>query len=443
MNTDMDEHPVQLDVGDDLRRNRLTVFFRLILAIPHFIWYFLWTIAVFVVAILNWFATLIVGRPPAAFHSFLTAYIRYGVHLGAYLYLAANPYPGFLGEAGTYDVDVRLPAEPQLQVRWKTFLRLILGVPAFVIGTFLGGGIGISVNVFFRGSGSRFRARNAGGGLGGGGLLAGACAILGWFASLALGRMPRGLRDAAAYGIGYSAQVRAYALLLTDRYPNSDPTMLLESVPRPPQHPVHLVGDAHDLRRSRVTVFFRLPLLIPHIVWLYLWTIAAILVGVVNWFATLITGTSPRVFHRFLSAYVRYQLHVYAFGSLAANPFPGFVGAAGTYQLDLALPDEPQPQSRAVTAFRIILVIPAWIVGAVLTYTLYAAAFFTWFVALFTGAAPWGLRNLSAYALRYLAQVNAYLYLLTERYPHASPLEGGEEPESEPFEPEVVEPLPA
>jgi hypothetical protein len=30
----------------------------------------------------------------------------------------------------------------------------------------------------------------------------------------------------------------------------------------------------------------------------------------------------------------------------------------------------------------------------------------------------------SAYALRYSAQVSAYGYLLTDAYPHASPLEG-------------------
>ena len=31
-------HPIHLVVTDDLERNRLTVFFRLILAIPLFIW---------------------------------------------------------------------------------------------------------------------------------------------------------------------------------------------------------------------------------------------------------------------------------------------------------------------------------------------------------------------------------------------------------------------
>jgi hypothetical protein len=36
------------------------------------------------------------------------------------------------------------------------------------------------------------------------------------------------------------------------------------------------------------------------------------------------------------------------------------------------------------------------------------------------------MRNLAAYALRYQAQVNAYTFLLTDAYPHASPLEGAE-----------------
>jgi hypothetical protein len=248
--------------------------------------------------------------------------------------------------------------------------------------------------------------------------------------------MPKGLRDAGAYAVGYNAQVLAYLLFVTDRYPNADPTALLEGVDRPAEHPVHLVGDAHDLRRSRLTVFFRLPLVIPHLVWLVLWTIAAALLGIVNYVATLVTGTPPRFFHRFFSAFVRYTLHVYAFAYLAANPFPGFTGTPARYPLDLTLPDEPQRQNRWKTAFRIILVVPAWIVNAGLGWALILAAVYTWFVALFTGAAPWGLRNLSAYALRYGAQVNAYLYLVTDRYPHASPLEGEDLPEPEPFEPE-------
>lgn len=411
----MDEHPVRLVVEDDLRRSRVTVFFRLILAIPHFIWAFLWTIAMVFGAIANWVATLALGRPPDGLHRFTCAYVRYLTHLGAYVWLVANPYPGFVGEEGEYQIDVLFPP-PVEQARWKTLLRVFLAIPSFFVVATLGGFAAVPVP--FRGK--------RGGYTSGGGALVGVAGFLGWFASLVRGRMPKGLRDAGAYSLGYSAQALAYLLLVTDHYPNADPTALLAGVERPPLHPVHLVGEAHDLRRSRVLVFFRLPLAIPHVVWLALWTIAAVVVGILNWFATLFAGSPPATFHRFLSRYVRYTLHVYAFLYLTANPFPGFAGVRGSYPLDLELPG-PGRQNRWITGFRILLAVPAFFVNAVLGWALAVAAVLTWFVALLTGAAPWGLRNLSAYALRYSAQLNAYLYLLTDAYPHASPLEGAEE----------------
>src|SRR5476651_1636072 len=104
------DHPVKLVVEDDLRRNRLTVFFRLILAIPHFIFLFLWTIVVFFAAIVNWIATLAAGQPPAGLHRFMCAYVRYAAHLNAYVTLVGNPYPGFVGEEGEYPIDIVLPA---------------------------------------------------------------------------------------------------------------------------------------------------------------------------------------------------------------------------------------------------------------------------------------------------------------------------------------------
>src|SRR4029079_4778085 len=116
----MDEHPVRLVVEDDLHRNRATVFFRILLAIPHLIWVTLWTIGVFFVSILNWLITLIAGKPPDGIHRFMASYIRYVSHLNAYLWLAANPYPGFVGEEGEYPIDIRLPG-PSAQARWKTF----------------------------------------------------------------------------------------------------------------------------------------------------------------------------------------------------------------------------------------------------------------------------------------------------------------------------------
>ena len=111
---------------------------------------------------------------------------------------------------------------------------------------------------------------------------------------------------------------------------------------------------------------------------------------------------------------------------MAANPFPGFTGRFGSYPLDLVLP-EPGRQSRWKTLFRLFLLVPALLVDSALATALLLNAVLIWFFALVTGRAPEGLRNLSAYALRYAGQVNSYLFLLTDVYPHASPLEGESE----------------
>jgi len=43
--------------------------------------------------------------------------------------------------------------------------------------------------------------------------------LIAWFIALALGRVPKGMRDLMAYCLRYNAQTYAYLLLLTDRYP--------------------------------------------------------------------------------------------------------------------------------------------------------------------------------------------------------------------------------
>ena len=93
----MEPHPIRMVVEDDLERSRLTVFFRLLLAIPHIIWLILWGIAVFFVGILSWFIVLFTARLPQSLHDFSSAYVRYGTHVYGYVLLAASPFPGFTG----------------------------------------------------------------------------------------------------------------------------------------------------------------------------------------------------------------------------------------------------------------------------------------------------------------------------------------------------------
>jgi hypothetical protein len=185
----------------------------------------------------------------------------------------------------------------------------------------------------------------------------------------------------------------------------------------PERHPIRLVVT-DDLHRSRLTVLLRLLLAIPHFVWLSLWGIVACLTLVVAWVVGLFAGRVPDGLHNFLAAYVRYQTHVYAYLSIAANPFPGFTGAPG-YPVDVEIAP-PESQNRLAIFFRLLLAIPAFIVLYVLQLVGEVVGVLAWFYSLFTGRMNRGMRDLLAYWLRYQAQTFGYVSLLTGRYPSFS-----------------------
>ena len=124
-------HPIQLTLDDDLERNRVTVFFRLILAIPHIIWLSLWGIVVYFAIIGNWFATLLGGRSPEGLHNFMARYLTYMTHVRAYLFFLSDPYPGFMGD-DAYPTEITI-APAADQNRWITGFRIILGIPALIV----------------------------------------------------------------------------------------------------------------------------------------------------------------------------------------------------------------------------------------------------------------------------------------------------------------------
>lgn len=195
-----------------------------------------------------------------------------------------------------------------------------------------------------------------------------------------------------------------------------------EAAPSPPpgpaaSHPIRLVVT-DDLRRSRLTVFFRLLLVIPLAVWAALWAFVAFFALVAAWFAALFTGRVPGGLHRFLAALVRFSTHLSAYLWIAANPYPSFTGTPG-YPVDVVI-DDAAKQSRLTIFFRIVLAIPALIVVNALQNLAWILALFAWFIALFTGRMNEGLRDLLGYCLRYQAQTYGYVLLLTQRYPSFS-----------------------
>jgi hypothetical protein len=180
-------------------------------------------------------------------------------------------------------------------------------------------------------------------------------------------------------------------------------------------YPVRLVGG-DDLHRSRLTVLFRWLLVIPHLVVLWLYGIGAGIVGIIAWFAALFTGRVPDGMHAFIAGYVRYYVHVAAYGAIAADPFPPF-GGDDSYPVDLEI-DPPVAQNRLTVLFRLILVIPCYLLVAYILQPVAAiVGIICWFAALITGRVPQGLQNALLFCIRFGARTYAYLYLVNPRYP--------------------------
>ena len=165
-----------------------------------------------------------------------------------------------------------------------------------------------------------------------------------------------------------------------------------------PSYPVRLVGG-EDLGRSRLTVFFRIFLLIPHLIVLVLYSIAAYVVVVIAWFAAVITGRVPEGMHNFIAGFIRYSVRVTAYGT--------------------------------------ILAIPCWFVSSVLQYLLELLAIGNWIVALILGSVPNGMQTLGLFCLRFSARTNAYVLLVNPRYPAF-----GDTPASLPADQTALPPLP-
>jgi hypothetical protein len=95
--TDPGEDPrVRVDISPQLEgRNRLTVAFRIILAIPQLVVLALLTIAEIVVVIIAFFAVLFTGRWPAGLREFTVGVMRWWLRADAYLLLLVDEYPPF------------------------------------------------------------------------------------------------------------------------------------------------------------------------------------------------------------------------------------------------------------------------------------------------------------------------------------------------------------
>jgi hypothetical protein len=173
-------------IDTDTRRSRVLVLLRLPLAVPHLLWWWAWSLVVALALPLLWLVALVLGRLPRPLHRVLRAYARYSTHLTAFLSLASNPFPGFLGTL-PYPLDLHVP-DAVRQPRLSILVRWLAVLPALVVLWVLDWLRWIVVPVA-------------------------------WLIALVVGRLPKGLVEVLTYVARFQALTLAYALLLTRRYP--------------------------------------------------------------------------------------------------------------------------------------------------------------------------------------------------------------------------------
>ena len=91
-------------------------------------------------------------------------------------------------------------------------------------------------------------------------------------------------------------------------------------------YPVTFEADYSE-QRNRLTTFFRLILMIPVAIVLYVFGIVASIAIVIAWFAIVITGRYPQGLYSFVADFNRFVARVTAYAVLLTDPYPPFNGA--------------------------------------------------------------------------------------------------------------------
>jgi hypothetical protein len=178
------------DVAYEEARNRLTVAFRIILAIPHLVVAQVWGYLAEILAVVQWVIVLFTGQRNESIFNLQRTWLDYYSRVIGYTSLLFDKYPAFGPEPGPgpvrNDISYEAPAN-----RLTNGLRLIWIIPAAVIYLVLS-------------------------------IAAGVVVLISWFAIVITGKQPRGMWDFVLKVTRYAMQTQAYGHLMTDTYPKYD-----------------------------------------------------------------------------------------------------------------------------------------------------------------------------------------------------------------------------
>jgi hypothetical protein len=214
-------YPISFNADYEVERNRLTAFFRPLVAIPWVLWGFLYGIAALVVIVIAWFAVLFTKRYPEGMYDFVGNYLRFQARVGGFVLLLTDELPPFGGaEREDYPIQVDYaPSQPEYR-RSRTFFKFLLVFPMQALL------YGVVFLVYW-------------------------AAFISWWRILFTGKQSITMHDALEVSLAYATRVNGFSYVMTEAHPR---LLEVEADEPPPGAPGMLYsGENPELLPSATT----------------------------------------------------------------------------------------------------------------------------------------------------------------------------------------------
>ena len=146
--------------------------------------------------------------------------------------------------------------------------------------------------------------------------------LVSWFTIVFTGELPEGLANLQVMCMRYSLRTYVYAAFLKEEYP---PFTFGTTPADPGDDPRLRVDIAPQLvNRNRLTVAFRIILVIPQVIVVGILTFVAYVAVLIAFFAVLFTGRWPSGLRDFVVGVMRWGVRVQTYFLLLTDDYPPF-----------------------------------------------------------------------------------------------------------------------
>jgi len=197
----------------------------------------------------------------------------------------ASPIP-----PGNYPIAVAFNSPGRI-ARWRPLVHWLLAIPHFIVLYILQ-------------------------------IVAGVLVFVAWIVGVITGRIPEGIQGLIIASLRYSVRVQTYLFFLREEYPPFNFDLEFTDPGTDPRTRFDVVPAIEG--RSRLTIFFRGLLIIPHAIVLFFLAIAFYVVYFIGWFAVIILGRWPAGLESFMIGFIRWTARFSAYYYLLTDEYPPF-----------------------------------------------------------------------------------------------------------------------